>query len=172
MYTSLSLKRFFLPLLTAVILFTGVGCDSNDDEDELQDIVSVATASGFTTLVAAIEAADLTETLQGAGPFTVFAPTEAAFAALPAGTLTTLLDPANKSTLAGILTYHVVSGEVTADEVVTLTSATTVNGAAVTISVVDGAVFINDAEVTTTDIEASNGIIHIIDTVLLPPASN
>lgn len=172
MYTSLSLKRFFLPLLTVVILFTGVGCDSNDEDEELQDIVGVATASGFTTLVAAIEAADLTETLQGDGPFTVFAPTEAAFAALPAGTLTTLLEPANQATLAGILTYHVIADEVTAAEVVTLTSATTVNGATVAISVVDGAVFINDAEVTTTDIEASNGIIHIIDAVLLPPAGN
>ncbi|MDZ4698337.1 MAG: fasciclin domain-containing protein [Rhodothermales bacterium] len=172
MYTSLPFKRLFLPLVMVAVLFTGAGCDSNDDEEELQDIVGVATASGFTTLVAAIEAADLTETLQGAGPFTVFAPTEAAFAALPAGTLDTLLDPANQATLAGILTYHVVSGEVTAAQVVTLTSATTVNGATVAISVVDGAVFINDAEVTTTDIEASNGVIHIIDAVLLPPAGN
>jgi len=134
------------------------------------DIVAVANSAGtFTTLVAALQAADLVTTLQGAGPFTVFAPTDAAFAALPAGTVDTLLKPENKSTLVDILTYHVVAGKVTAADVVKLTDATTVEGKNVTIQVVSGKVMINDATVTTADVGASNGVIHVIDKVLLPP---
>jgi len=139
---------------------------------EQADIVEVAVASGdFNTLAAALQAAGLIETLQGDGPFTVFAPTDAAFAKLPAGTVENLLKPENKDQLIAVLTYHVVAGKVTAAEVVELDSAGTVNGAAVSISVIDGGVRINQATVTAADIEASNGVIHVIDEVILPPAS-
>ena len=134
------------------------------------DIVSVATAAGgFNTLLKAATAAGLVDTLKGPGPFTVFAPTDAAFAALPAGTLDALLkDPAK---LKDILLYHVVSGKVTADQVVKLTSASTVEGKPVKITVKDGAVYLNDTvKVVTTDIPAANGVIHVIDAVLLPPS--
>ena len=135
-----------------------------------KDIVDTAVAAGsFKTLAAALGAAGLVETLKGAGPFTVFAPTDEAFAKLPAGTVESLLKPENKNQLIAILTYHVVAGSVKAADVVKLTSATTVNGAAVAIKVVDGAVFVGDAKVVTTDIMASNGVIHVIDSVLLPP---
>ncbi|MBI4927428.1 MAG: fasciclin domain-containing protein, partial [Anaerolineae bacterium] len=135
-----------------------------------QDIVDTAVADGrFTTLAAALTAGDLIETLKGEGPFTVFAPTDDAFAKLPAGTLDSLLLPENKQQLVDILTYHVVAGEVFAKDVITLTSADTVNGAPITIKVEDGKVFINDAQVIITDILASNGVIHVIDTVILPP---
>lgn len=158
--------------MLAFLTFATVGCDSNDsDDDATPDIVQVATDAGFSTLVAAVSAADLVETLQGPGPFTVFAPTDEAFAALPAGTLDDLLLPENKETLASILTYHVVSGLVTAEQVVTLNSATTVQGEDIAITVENGSVFLNGVEVTSTDVEASNGIIHIIDGVLLPPST-
>ena len=139
--------------------------------EEKNTIVDIAVADGrFTTLVAALTAADLVETLSGEGPFTVFAPTDDAFAALPAGTLDTLLLPESKQALTDILLYHVVSGKVMAADVVTLSGATTVLGKDVTITVKDGKVFLNDTvEVIITDIEASNGVIHVIDAVLLPP---
>jgi uncharacterized surface protein with fasciclin (FAS1) repeats len=126
----------------------------------------------FSTLLAAVGAADLGGTLAGEGPYTVFAPTDDAFAALPEGTLDTLLEPQNKDQLASILTYHVLSGEVLAADVQS-GEVTTVNGAPFTISVEDGGVFITDgagntAEVVTTDITTSNGVIHVIDSVLLP----
>ncbi len=135
-------------------------------------IVDIAVADGrFTTLVAALQAADLVETLQGDGPFTVFAPTDDAFAALPAGTLDSLLLPENKQQLTDILLYHVVSGKVMAADVVNLTSAPTVLGKDVSIKVDMGNVYLNDnVMVIITDIEASNGVIHVIDAVLLPPA--
>ena len=136
-----------------------------------KDIVQTATEAGsFKTLLAAVKAAGLVETLQGTGPFTVFAPTDAAFAALPAGTLDGLLkDPA---ALKKILLYHVVSGSVTSDKVVGLTSATSVEGSPIAISVKDGTVYLNDsAKVVTPDVMASNGVIHVIDKVILPPAS-
>jgi len=138
---------------------------------EKKTIVDIAVADGrFKTLVAAVTAADLVETLSGEGPFTVFAPTDDAFAALPAGTLDSLLLPENKQKLTDILLYHVVSGKVMAADVVTLTSAPTVLGKDVTITVKDGKVFLNDTvQVIITDIEASNGVIHVIDGVLLPP---
>ena len=135
------------------------------------DIVDVATEAGsFKTLLEAATAAGLVETLKGEGPFTVFAPTDEAFAALPAGTLEGLLkDP---EALKQILLYHVVSGKVTADQVVGLTSADSVAGPAIKIAVVDGKVMLNDsATVVTTDIETKNGVIHVIDQVILPPAS-
>ena len=136
-----------------------------------KDIVQTATEAGsFKTLLTAVKAAGLVETLQGKGPFTVFAPTDAAFAALPAGTLDGLLkDPA---ALKKILLYHVVSGAVTADKVVGLTSATSVEGSPIAIAVKDGTVYLNDsAKVVTPDVMASNGVIHVIDKVILPPAS-
>ncbi len=137
---------------------------------ESKDIVDTAVAAGsFKTLAAALVAAGLVDTLKGKGPFTVFAPTDEAFAKLPAGTVENLLKPENKQQLIGILTYHVVAGSVKAADVVKLTSATTVNGATVAIKVVNGVVFVGDAKVVTADIAASNGVIHVIDTVLLPP---
>lgn len=134
------------------------------------DIVDTAIADGrFTTLVAAVQAAGLVDTLKSKGPFTVFAPTDDAFAKLPAGTVETLLKPENLEQLTGILTYHVVSGRVMAADVIELTSADTVNGKPVTIKVDDGKVYINEAQVIITDILTSNGVIHVIDQVILPP---
>jgi uncharacterized surface protein with fasciclin (FAS1) repeats len=132
------------------------------------DIVDTAVAGKFNTLAAAVKAAGLVKTLKGPGPFTVFAPTDAAFAKLPAGTLESLLKPENKAKLQSILTYHVVSGKVMAADVVKLTSAKTVEGGSVTIKTGNHGVMVNDATVTKTDIAASNGVIHVIDTVLLP----
>ncbi len=133
----------------------------------LKDIVDTAVAAGsFTTLVAAVQAAGLVETLKGEGPFTVFAPTDAAFAALPAGTVEALL--ADIPALTDILLYHVVAGKVMAADVVNLTSATTVQGSDLAIVVEDGKVMINGVNVITTDIETSNGVIHVIDAVLIP----
>ncbi len=132
------------------------------------DIVDTAVAGGFTTLVAAVKAAGLVDTLKGAGPFTVFAPTDAAFAKLPAGTLESLLKPENKAKLQSILTYHVVAGKVMAAEVVKLKSAKTVEGESITIKTTNGGVMVDKANVTKTDIETSNGVIHVIDTVMLP----
>jgi len=135
------------------------------------DIVDTAVADGrFTTLVAVVTAAELVDTLNGEGPFTVFAPTDDAFAALPEGTVESLLLPENKQALTDILLYHVVSGDVMAADVVNLESATTVLGKDVAIKVDGGKVYINDAEVILTDIETSNGVIHVIDSVLLPPS--
>ena len=137
-----------------------------------KDIVDTAVAAGqFKTLAAALTAAGLVDTLKGPGPFTVFAPTDAAFAKLPVGTVDTLLKPENKAKLTAILTYHVVAGKVMAADVVKLKEAKTVNGAMVAVKVDGGNVMINNAKVTTADIKASNGVIHVIDTVLLPPAN-
>lgn len=134
-----------------------------------KDIVDTAVAAGqFKTLAAALTAAGLVDTLKGPGPFTVFAPTDDAFAKLPAGTLDTLLKPENKAQMTAILTYHVVAGKVLAADVVKLQEAKTVNGTMVTVKVDGSTVMINDAQVTATDAEASNGVIHVIDTVLLP----
>jgi len=136
------------------------------------NLVETAIAAGsFNTLVAAVKAAGLVETLSGPGPFTVFAPTDEAFAKLPEETLTDLLKPENKQKLTDILTYHVVSGRVTAADVSKITEADTVNGQKIKVNATSG-VKINDATVTTADVEASNGVIHIIDSVLLPPAAS
>ena len=132
-----------------------------------KDIVDTAVAAGdFNTLVTAVKAAGLVETLKGEGPFTVFAPTDAAFAKVPTDTLNALL--ADKAALANVLTYHVVAGNVMAADVVKLTSAVTVQGQAVSIEVKDGKVFVDGAQVVATDIKASNGVIHVIDAVILP----
>ena len=132
------------------------------------DLVQTARKAGsFSTLLAALDATSLTSVLKGNGPFTVFAPTDDAFAALPEGTLEALL--ADPEALAGILTYHVVPGNVTSDQVVNLSSATTVNGADIAISVNGGTVSVNDATVIAVDVAATNGVIHVIDKVILPP---
>ncbi len=134
-----------------------------------KDVVDTAVAAGnFTTLVAAVQAAGLVDTLKGAGPFTVFAPTDDAFAALPAGTVEDLLKPENKEKLTKILTYHVVPGKVMSTDLTNGMKAATVEGAEVTITA-EGGVKVNDANVTTADIEATNGVIHVIDAVILPP---
>ena len=133
-----------------------------------KDIVDTAVGAGqFKTLAAALQAAGLVATLKGAGPFTVFAPTDAAFAKLPKGTVEDLLKPENKAKLTAILTYHVVPGKVTAADVSKLTAAKTVQGGSVRVSTMGG-VMIDNAHVTTADVAASNGVIHIIDTVLMP----
>jgi uncharacterized surface protein with fasciclin (FAS1) repeats len=140
--------------------------------DGPKDIVDTAVeADGFKTLVAAVQAAGLVDTLKGEGPFTVFAPTDEAFAKLPAGTLEDLLKPESKDKLTAILTYHVVPGKVLAADVVELDSAKTVQGAEVAITVEGSNVKVNEANVTATDIECSNGVIHVIDAVILPPES-
>jgi uncharacterized surface protein with fasciclin (FAS1) repeats len=139
------------------------------EEAKGKTIVETAVgAKDFNTLVAAVKAAGLVETLSSKGPFTVFAPTDAAFAALPDGTVETLLKPENKKKLVSILTYHVVPGKVMAKKVVGLDSAKTVQGQEVSIKVEDGTVMVDKAKVVKTDIECSNGVIHVIDKVILP----
>ncbi len=136
---------------------------------ESKDIVDTAVAAGsFNTLVAAVKAADLVETLKGPGPFTVFAPTDEAFAKLPAGAVDDLLKPENKEKLRAVLTYHVVSGRVMAADVVKMTSAKTVQGSEITIKVEGETVMVDGAKVVKTDIATSNGVIHVIDTVVMP----
>ena len=157
-------------LIVALAAFA-VGANANHHEEKAMtsDIVDTAVSAGqFETLAAALTAAGLVDTLKGDGPFTVFAPTDDAFAKLPAGTVESLLKPENKDQLIAILTYHVVPGKVAAKDVVELNTAKTVNGEEVSIKVMGGNVQIDDATVTATDIEASNGIIHVIDTVILP----
>lgn len=138
---------------------------------EKKDIVDTAVAAGsFKTLAAALGAAGLVDTLKGEGPFTVFAPTDEAFAKLPAGTLETLLKPENKAKLVDILTYHVIAGDVASEAAVKLTSATALNKKTIKLEVKDGVLHLNDSKVTTADVKCTNGVIHIIDAVLLPPA--
>jgi uncharacterized surface protein with fasciclin (FAS1) repeats len=162
------LRKFAAVAATVIGLAAGSASAYAADED----IVDTAVAAGqFNTLAAALTAAGLVDTLKGPGPFTVFAPTDEAFAALPAGTVENLLKPENKDQLIAILTYHVVAGKVMAADVVELTEAETVNGAMVAVKVDGDNVMINNAEVTAVDIEASNGVIHVIDTVLLPPSN-
>jgi len=145
---------------------------STGGEQSANDIVTTAQQAGsFGTLVAAVQAAGLEETLRGPGPFTVFAPTDAAFAALPAGTVDNLLKPENRDQLRAILTYHVVSGDVRAAQVTGMTSAPSVQGEPIAIAMQDGKVRLNgSATVVTTDIACSNGVIHVIDAVIMPPS--
>ena len=158
------IRRTFLALTTATALMSAPAfADSHS-----KDIVDTAVGAGtFNTLAAALTAAGLVETLKGEGPFTVFAPTNDAFAALPAGTVEDLLKPENKDKLTAILTYHVVAGKVMSTDLTNDMKAATVNGAEVTI-MTEGGVKVNDANVTTADIEASNGVIHVIDKVIMP----
>jgi uncharacterized surface protein with fasciclin (FAS1) repeats len=142
---------------------------ANDHDMAAKDIVEVAAEAGtFNTLIAAAQAADLVDALKGEGPLTVFAPTDEAFAKLPEGTVKTLLKPENKAKLQAVLLYHVVEGKVTSNEVVNLSSAKTLEGDTVDISVKKGKVYIDEAQVIAADVEASNGVIHVIDAVLLP----
>ena len=155
-----------IALSTAAIAGGGMG---GGMKEQSADIVDIAVGAGqFNTLAAALDAAGLVDTLKSDGPFTVFAPTDEAFAKLPEGTVESLLKPENKDQLIAILTYHVVPGSVMASDVVNLSAATTVNGSDVAIEVVDGNVMIDDATVVKTDIKASNGVIHVIDSVILP----
>jgi len=165
----LNMRRFSIAAIAFVGLLGSIANAGHHGETKAKDIVDIAVGAGqFGTLAAALEAADLIDTLKGDGPFTVFAPTDAAFAKLPEGTVETLLKPENRDQLTAILTYHVVAGKVMADDVVNLTAATTVNGSDVAIAVADGGVRIDNANVIKTDIAASNGVIHVIDTVILP----
>ena len=158
--------------LAAIAAIVGLAFGSVNVRAAEKDIVDTAVGAGqFKTLAAALTAAGLVETLKGPGPFTVFAPTDDAFAKLPAGTVETLLKPENKEKLVAILTYHVVPGKVMAADVVKLDEAKTVNGAMVDVKVDGNTVMINNAEVATADVVASNGVIHVIDTVILPPNS-
>ena len=175
MNNSKTMKAITFTLMASMILLSmvaGAAQDSHSKQSD-QDIVDVAVANGnFNTLAAALKAAGLVEVLKGEGPFTVFAPTDEAFAKLPEGTVESLLKPENIDQLKAVLTYHVVSGKVMAEDVVKLNAATTVNGADVKIAVVDAAVKLNDGStVVMTDVNASNGVIHVIDTVILPPSS-
>lgn len=164
----LASKAVFSLATAATLLFaSNAGAQTHTDKN----IVDVAVANGsFKTLVAALKAADLVPALQGAGPFTVFAPTDAAFAKLPPGTVEALLK--DKVKLAAILKYHVLSGNVPAADVIKAKALkpATLNGATLDIKVVDGKVHVNNATVVTPDVHASNGVIHVIDTVVLPPA--
>lgn len=149
-----------------VLVLIIAGCQAKEPK---MDIVDTAVSDGnFGTLAKALEAAGLVDVLKGEGPFTVFAPTDAAFAKLPAGTLEGLLMPDKKTDLQGILKYHVVSGKVMANEVTKLTSAKTLQGKELPIKVQGGTVMVADATVTKTDVECSNGVIHVIDKVVLP----
>ncbi len=158
------IRRTFLALTTALAFSAPAFAGGHS-----KDIVDTAVGAGnFTTLAAALGAAGLVETLKGEGPFTVFAPTDAAFAALPAGTVEDLLKPENKDKLTAILTYHVVPGKVMSTDLTEGMMAATVNGADVTVTL-DGGAKVNGAVISTADIEASNGVIHVIDTVIMPP---
>ena len=165
------MKIEIMNIAAAAALAIGIAASSTMARAAEKDIVDTAVGAGqFKTLAAALGAAGLVDTLKAAGPFTVFAPTDAAFAKLPAGTVENLLKPENKDQLTAVLTYHVVAGKVMAADVVKLSEAKTVNGASVKIAVHGDKVMVNDATVSAPDVAASNGVIHIIDTVLLPPA--
>ncbi|MCZ8077906.1 MAG: fasciclin domain-containing protein [Rhodobacteraceae bacterium] len=156
------IRRTFLALTTAAAL--AMPAYAQD-----MDIVDTAVANGsFTTLATALTAAGLVETLKGEGPFTVFAPTDAAFAALPAGTVEDLLKPENKEQLIAVLTYHVVPGAVMSTDLTEGMTATTVNGKDITITL-EGGPKVNGAVISAPDVAASNGVIHVIDSVILPP---
>lgn len=163
------MKRTLSATAAALLLAVSVAAPARADHHQGKDIVDTAVAAGsFNTLATALKAAGLVDTLKGKGPFTVFAPTDEAFRKLPAGTLEKLL--ADKAQLTKVLAYHVVAGKVMAADVVKLTEAKTVEGAPVKISAKDGKVKVNDANVVKTDVVASNGVIHVIDSVILPPA--
>ena len=162
------LKTLALGTLTALMIAVATP-RTGAAEAQPKDIVDTAVAAGsFGTLAKALAAADLVDTLKGAGPFTVFAPTDEAFAKLPAGTVESLLKPENKDKLRRILTYHVVSGKVMAADVVKMRSAKAVSGDTITIATQGGAVTVDAAHVVKTDIVTSNGVIHVIDTVIMP----
>jgi len=166
------MKSQFAYVMAAAVAAIGLALGSAATRAAQKDVVETAVNAGqFKTLAAALGAADLVNTLKGSGPFTVFAPTDEAFAKLPAGTVENLLKPENKDQLVAILTYHVVPGKVMAADVIKLKEAKTVNGKMLDIETKGDSVMVNDARVTATDIGASNGVIHVIDTVILPPKS-
>lgn len=157
------IRRTFMALAAATALALPAAAQD-------KDIVDTAVGAGsFATLVAAVQAAGLVETLKGEGPFTVFAPTDAAFAALPAGTVEDLLKPENKDKLVAVLTYHVVPGKVMSSDLTEGMKAATVQGGEVTITL-EGGPKVNGAVISTPDVVASNGVIHVIDSVILPPS--
>jgi len=163
------LTTLFFSMLLTVGAFANDG--NNDPKNDDKNIVALAANTDFlSTLVAAVTAGDLVDVLGSDGPFTVFAPTNDAFAALPAGTLESLLKPENKDQLVAILTYHVVPGKVMSTDLSDGMKAGTANGAEVTINIKDGKVMVNGANVTAADIAATNGVVHVIDAVILPPA--
>jgi uncharacterized surface protein with fasciclin (FAS1) repeats len=169
-------KKSAIPMAIATLMLVGftvsipsLAADENGSVGREMDIVNTAVAAGnFSTLAAALDAAGLIPTLKGDGPFTVFAPTDEAFAKLPAGTVESLLKSENRDQLVAILTYHVMSGKVMAKDIVNLSEATTVSGSDISIMVEDGKVRINDATIIAADVAASNGLIHVVDTVILP----
>ena len=164
----LKLKTFVVGSLSVLALTAGLAA-TTPQSAATKDIVDTAVAAGsFKTLAKALEAADLVSTLKGAGPFTVFAPTDEAFAKLPAGTVESLLLPENKAKLRRILTYHVVAGKVMAADVVNLKTAKAVSGDTIAITARNGAVMVDGARVVKTDIATTNGVIHVIDAVILP----
>jgi uncharacterized surface protein with fasciclin (FAS1) repeats len=161
------MKRIYVMFCLALLIT--VSLSSNASASSKKDIVDTAVAAGdFKTLAAALQAAGSVDTLKGTGPFTVFAPTDEAFAKLPAGTVEDLLKPENKQKLVSILTYHVVAGDVMAKDVVKLSEAKTLNGKKLKITVEGGKVMVDGANISKTDIECSNGVIHVIDSVLIP----
>ncbi len=167
------MKRLTLTTLAVALLlvasFAGAGGHTAKKAEMKSDIVETAVAAGsFNTLATALEAAGLIDALKGDGPFTVFAPTDEAFAKLPEGTVESLLEPANVDQLKAILTYHVVAGNLGSSEVVASAGATSLQGGELTFSANGDSVQINDAKVVSVDVEASNGVIHVIDSVLLP----
>ena len=160
------MRKFIQTSVAALAIISAVAVQGRAQN---QDIVDTAVANGsFKTLAAALQAAGLVDTLKGDGPFTVFAPTDAAFAKLPAGTVENLLKPENREKLRAVLTYHVVAGKVTAAEVTKMTAGKTVQGSSVKIAASGGKVKIDNANVVKADVMASNGVIHVIDTVLMP----
>ncbi|WP_395376692.1 fasciclin domain-containing protein [Marinicella sp. W31] len=162
-------KIYLIVMACSVLFMTGLVTAGNSSTSQ-KDIVTTASEAGFSTLVKALEATGLDKVLAGEGPFTVFAPSDAAFAKLPAGQLETLLMPENRGQLTDILSYHVLDGKMAAADVVKQNQAATVQGQPLSIRVEDGLVLLNDdAQVLKTDIKTSNGIIHVIDTVILPP---
>ncbi len=166
-----AMKPLFKSLASLLSLAVFAAGPLQAAEDKPKDIVDTAVAAGsFKTLAAALGAAGLVETMKGKGPFTVFAPTDEAFAKLPAGTVESLLKPENKAKLVDILTYHVVAGNVESAAAVKLTEATALNKKTIKLEVKDGALYLNKSKVTTADVKCSNGVIHIIDAVLMPPA--
>ncbi len=160
------MKAYVLQVLAGIAV---VGMLGTSLQAQGKDIVDTAVGAGqFKTLAAALKAAGLVDTLKGAGPFTVFAPTDEAFAKLPKGTVEELLKPENKAKLTAILTYHVVAGKVMAADVVKVKDAKTVQGGSIKVNAAGGKVMVDNATVTKTDITASNGVIHVVDTVLMP----
>ena len=165
------MKKLGSILMVALMIFASSFTTKTQNVPDVEaDIVDLAIASDFlSTLVAAVKAGDLVDVLKGDGPFTVFAPTNEAFAKLPAGTVENLLKPENKDQLIAVLTYHVVPGKIMSKDLKNGQTAATVQGKNITVTLKDGKAMINNATVTAADIEASNGVVHVIDTVILPP---